>query len=122
MNLSKFTIGVGDRFNHGAPAQLAACQQMLDLGVEVVPVWNKSHREHTIIGSQPGSVRTAADAAAAAAGWTLPYHVDADHIGLATVDGFLDSSDFFTIDVADFIGQAAPEADIDAFIERLPPG
>jgi len=61
MNLSKLTIGVGDRFNHGAPAQLAACQQMLDLGVEVVPVWNKSHREHTIIGSQPGSVRTTAE-------------------------------------------------------------
>jgi hypothetical protein len=120
MTLSKLTIGVGDRFNHGAPAQLAACQKMLELGVEVVPVWNKSHREHTIIGSEPGSVRTAADAAVAAAGWTRPYHVDADHIGLATVDGFLDSSDFFTIDVADFIGQAAPQSEIDAFIDRHP--
>jgi hypothetical protein len=120
MILSKFSIGVGDRFNHGAPAQLAACRQMLDLGIEVVPVWNKSHREHTIIGSEPASVRKAADAAVVAAGWTLPYHVDADHIGLATVDGFLDSSDFFTIDVADFIGQAAPEADINAFVGRHP--
>lgn len=120
MLLSKYSIGVGDRFNHGAPAQLAACRQMLDLGVEVIPVWNKSHREHTIIGSDPGSVRSAADAAVAAAGWPLPYHVDADHIGLATVDGFLESSDFFTIDVADFIGQPAAEADINAFLDRHP--
>ena len=39
-----------------------------------------------------------------ALGWTKPYHVDADHIHLETVDRFLAASDFFTIDVADSIG------------------
>ena len=61
-------------------------------GAEVVPVWNKSHREHTTIGSEPGSVRAAADAAVRELGWKKPYHVDADHIRLETVDGFLASS------------------------------
>ncbi len=56
-----------------------------DLGVEVIPVWNKSNREHNIVGSHPDSVRAAADAAVSALGWKLPYHVDADHIGIETV-------------------------------------
>jgi hypothetical protein len=89
-------------------------------GVEVVPVWNKSNREHTIIGSEPASVRQAADAAVKALGWKLPYFCDADHITLQTAGRFLDSCDFYTIDVADFIGKAAPAADIDNFVKRRP--
>jgi hypothetical protein len=87
-------------------------------GREVVPVWNKSHREHTTVGSQPDSVRQAADAAVRALGWKRPYHVDADHIRLETVDGFIASSDFYTIDVADAIGQPADPADVRAFVDR----
>jgi len=45
---------------------------------------------------------------------------DADHITPATVDRFLAPCDFFTFDVADFIGQAAEESDIDAFVKRHP--
>src|SRR5215469_6274045 len=110
--LPKYSLGVGDRFAHQAKAQLMACVQAAEAGIEVVPVWNKSNREHTIIGSEPSSTRAAADAAVKALGWNLGYHVDADHIGLATVDRFLPACDFYTIDVADFIGKAAPEADI----------
>jgi hypothetical protein len=86
----------------------------------VVPVWNKSNREHTIIGSEPTLARQAADAAVKALDWKLPYFCDADHINLQTVGRFLDSCDFYTLDVADFIGQAAPEADIDGFVKRHP--
>jgi hypothetical protein len=89
-------------------------------GIEVVPVWNKSNREHTIIGSEPVSTRQAADAAVKALDWKLPYFCDADHITLQTVGRFLDACDFYTIDVADFIGQAAPAADIDNFVKRHP--
>ena len=46
--------------------------------------------------------------------------MDADHINLDTVERFLAPSDFFTIDVAHFIGQAASAADVDAFIARHP--
>jgi hypothetical protein len=88
-----------------------------DLGVEVIPVWNKSNREHNIVGSHPDSVRAAADAAVSALGWKLPYHVDADHIGIETVDRFLSSSDFFTIDVAGSIGKPADPAAISDFLE-----
>lgn len=108
MNLSRFSIGIGDRFGHQGRAQLRALQTARDAGVEIVPVWNKSHREHTIIGSLPADTRTAADAAVKAADWKPPYHVDADHISLKTVDAFLEASDFFTLDVADFIGKPAP--------------
>jgi hypothetical protein len=120
LTLSKYSIGVGDRFAHQAKAQLRACLLAAENGVEVIPVWNKSNREHTIIGSEPGSVRAAAEAAARELKWTRPYHVDADHIRLETVDRFLAASDFYTIDVADSIGHPADPASVSAFASRHP--
>jgi len=118
LQLNKCSVGTGDRFAHQGKAQLQACIQALNEGVEVVPVWNKSNREHMIIGSEPASARQAADAAVKALAWKLPYHVDADHITVATVDRFIAPCDFFTIDVADFIGQPAEQSNIDAFVKR----
>jgi hypothetical protein len=118
--LSKYSIGTGDRFAHQAKAQLQACVQALGNGIEVVPVWNKSNREHTIIGSEPASARQAADAAVKALAWRLPYFCDADHITIETVGRFLDPCDFFTLDVADFIGHPAPTEEIDHFVKRCP--
>jgi hypothetical protein len=120
LRLPKFSVGVGDRFAHEAKAQLAACVLAANAGVEVVPVWNKSNREHTIIGSEPSQTRIAADAAVKELGWTKPYFLDADHINLRTVARFLDPCDFFTLDVADLIGQAADAADVTAFVARHP--
>ena len=120
MTLEKYTIGVGDRFAHQAKAQLQACVQLATDGIEVMPVWNKSNREHIFIGSEPQSVYDAAKAAVEALGWEKGWHVDADHINLDTVDKYLDCSDFFTIDVADSIGQA-PEGDLVlAFVGKHP--
>ena len=118
ITLGKNSIGVGDRFAHQAAAQLRAFLIAADKGVIVVPVWNKSNREHNIIGSEPGSVRAAADRAVRAAAWDKPYHVDADHINFETVDRFLESSDFYTIDVADWIGKPADAAAIAGFVKR----
>jgi hypothetical protein len=87
-------------------------------GVEVIPVWNKSNREHTIIGSDPASVRAAADEAVRSLNWTMPYYVDADHIGLKTVDGYIGPCDFFTIDVADLIGKPSPAAAVQSFADH----
>ncbi len=116
LELPKFSIGVGDRFAHQAKAQLAACMKAAAAGVEVVPVWNKSNREHTIIGSEPVQTRAAADAAVKELGWSRPYFLDADHINLKTVQRFLDPCDFFTLDVADMIGQPAKAEDVAAFL------
>jgi hypothetical protein len=116
--LSRYSIGVGDRFAHQAEAQLQACILAADHGVEVIPVWNKSNREHSIIGSEPASARAAADAAVKKLGWKKPYHLDADHINFDTVDRFLDPCDFYTIDVADWIGKPASDADVKAFSDR----
>jgi hypothetical protein len=118
--LGKYSIGVGDRFAHQARAQLRACVLAAEAGAEVIPVWNKSNREHTIIGSEPGSVRAAADAAVKELGWAKPYHVDADHIRLETVDRFLPACDFYTIDVADSIGHPAPPEAVSGFADRHP--
>jgi hypothetical protein len=118
--LGKYSIGVGDRFAHQAKAQLEACILAGNAGVDVIPVWNKSNREHLIIGSEPASVRAAADAAVAELGWKLPYYCDADHINLSTVDRFLTSCDFYTMDVADYIGKPAEPASIDAFVKKHP--
>lgn len=120
LKLTKYSIGTGDRFAHQAKAQLQACVQALENGIEVVPVWNKSNREHTIIGSEPASARRAADAAVKALAWKNPYFLDADHITLETVGRFVEPCDFFTIDVADFIGQPAVVADIDSFVKKHP--
>src|SRR5215472_13601340 len=117
LTLARYSIGTGDRFAHQAKAQLQACVDALSHGIEVIPVWNKSNREHTIIGSEPASVRDAADAAVKALNWRLPYFVDADHIGLQTVDRFMTACDFYTIDVADFIGEPASRAAIDDFVK-----
>jgi hypothetical protein len=118
--LEKFSIGVGDRFAHQAKAQLRACQLIAQDGAEVVPVWNKSNREHTFIGSEPSSVLEAAKAAVEALNWKNGWHVDADHIGLQTVDRFIPHSDFFTLDVADFINQPASSEAVQAFLDRHP--
>lgn len=87
-------------------------------GVIVIPVWNKSNREHNIVGSEPASVREAADRAVRQLGWKHAYHVDADHVGLSTVDRFLAPSDFFTLDVASAIGRRSDG--VDAFVRRHP--
>jgi hypothetical protein len=113
--LPKYSMGIGDRFAHQGVAQMAAFTKAKALGVEVAPVWNKSNREHLIVHSAPPSVRQEADDAVRVAGWQGAYFVDADHIGLKTVDGFVACSDFFTLDVADAIGHAAPDADIAEF-------
>ncbi len=89
-------------------------------GIDVVPVWNKSNREHTFVGSEPQSVFDAAQAAVEVLGWDHGWHVDADHIRLETVDRFMNCSDFFTLDVADSIGQPAAAADVQAFVDRHP--
>ena len=118
MILSKYSMGIGDRFARQGQAQLRALIEAKALGVDIVPVWNKSNREHLIAHTHPDSVRAEADAAVKALGWKGPYHVDADHIGLKTVDNFIKGSDFFTLDVADFTGQPAPEAEVQAFVTR----
>ncbi|WP_263379583.1 tagaturonate epimerase family protein [Granulicella paludicola] len=120
LKLPRFSVGVGDRFAHQAKAQLAACIKAADAGVEVVPVWNKSNREHTIIGTEPSQTRKAADAAVSALGWKNSYFLDADHITLKTVDRFVEPCDFFTLDVAEEIGKPAAESDVNAFVERHP--
>jgi len=120
MILEKYTIGVGDRFAHQAAAQLQACLKLAEQGINVIPVWNKSNREHNFIGSEPQTVYDAAEAAVAELGWDKGWHVDADHINMDTVDKYLGCSDFFTIDVADFIGQT-PEGDaVAGFVEKHP--
>jgi hypothetical protein len=118
LTLAKYSVGVGDRFAHQAKAQLRAFVRAAEHGADVVPVWNKSNREHLIVGSEPGSVRAAADAAVRELGWSKPYHVDADHIRFDTVDRFIPASDFYTIDVADSINQPADPAAVAAFAGR----
>ncbi len=114
--IEKLSLGMGDRFAHQGRAQLQAVARARSLGLEIAPVWNKSNREHAIVGSEPISVLREAQAATAALDWTGPWHVDADHINLGTVDRFIEASDFYTIDVADYIGKASEAAEIERFI------
>ena len=117
-SLGKYSFGMGDRFAHQAEAQLQAIIKAEQAGVHITPVWNKSYREHITIGSEPEQTRAAADNAVRKLGWKADYFTDADHITAANVDFFLNSSDFYTIDVADYIGRSCdPELQAD-FISR----
>lgn len=116
--LDPYSIGTGDRFTHQAKAQLQACILASRHGVVIVPVWNKSNREHTIIGSDPTATRAAADAAVKASIGTSPIFATPTHITLQTVDRFLAPCDFYTIDVADEIGKPASSDDMEDFVER----
>jgi hypothetical protein len=118
--LGKISFGMGDRFAHQGNAQLQACILAAELGAHFVPVWNKSNREHSFIGTEPASLRAEADAAVKALGWKKSYHVDADHIRLETVDRFIAPSDFFTIDVADSIAKPADAKDVKVFVDGHP--
>lgn len=116
--LGKYSLGVGDRFGHQAKAQLKAIMEMKKHGIDITPVWNKSNREHQIIGTHPDDVRVEADAATKELNWSKDYFVDADHINLDTVENFIPSSDFFTIDVAAYIGKEADTASITSFLKK----
>ena len=117
--LGKYSIGLGDRFGHQGAAQLKAIIKASAKGINITPVWNKSNREHVTIGTQPGDVRIEADSVIKSAGFKEPYFVDADHINFDTVDRFIESSDFFTIDVASYIGKKADEKEIVEFLSGI---
>lgn len=116
MKLGKFSLGIGDRFSHQGVAQLRAIVKANQSGLAISPVWNKSNREHTYVHSHPADVRNEADAAVAALKFTGEYFVDADHINLSTVAPFVESSNFFTLDVASFIGKESPAEELTAFV------
>ena len=119
MILGKYSFGIGDRFSHEGKAQLAALIEGAGkYPFEFVPVWNKSNREHQIIGTEPADTRREADEAVKTLGYSKPYFVDADHINMNNVDRFIDASDFFTIDVADYIGKNADESAVKAFVQN----
>lgn len=121
MKLEKYSLGIGDRFAHQGEAQLKAIIKAKQQGVEIVPVWNKSNREHQIIQSNPADTKNEADAAVRKLQWHDPYYVDADHINLKTVDAFIDHSNFFTLDVADYIGGSVTDKEVNTFLELSSP-
>lgn len=116
MKLEKYSFGIGDRFGQQGEAQLKAIMEARSKGISIVPVWNKSNREHQIIHSSPADTRAEADLAVKALNWTGSYYVDADHINLGTVDGYMEHSDFFTLDVADYIGGEIPDEEVEQFV------
>jgi len=127
MKLAAYSIGMGDRFGLQTKAQLAVVQKALENGVEISPVWNKSFREHAIIGSNPDQMRQTIDRVLHASEWNKPYFLDADHISMTNVELFIDSCNFFTIDVANSIGAGICQekitnytADCEKFIGKLP--
>jgi len=116
MKLGKYSIGVGDRFTYQGEAQLRAVMKANERGMDIVPVWNKSNREHLYVGTRPVDTRVEADNAVKALNYQGAYFVDADHINLDTVSGYVESSDFFTLDVASFIGKESSPEKVEAFI------
>lgn len=116
MKLDKYSMGIGDRFSHQGVAQLRAIMKANAEGISVSPVWNKSNREHMYVHSKPDDTRAEADNAVKTLDFKGHYFVDADHINFNTVAPFVKVSDFFTLDIAAFIGKESEQKDIDAFV------
>lgn len=118
MTIARFSMGAGDRFGTEGAAQVAAFEKIQADGVEVDIVWNKSNREHVTVGTTPADQRAAAEAAIARTGYSRPYYIDADHVGMDNVDWFIGHSNFYTIDVTNCIGRSATPESAAAFRER----
>ncbi|MCR4437452.1 MAG: tagaturonate epimerase family protein [bacterium] len=118
MELGKYSFGLGDRFGLQGKALLQAVIEARALGVEITPVWNKSYREHLIVGSTPAETRKEADEAVQALAWKGPYFVDADHVTAKSVTFFVQYCDFFTIDVAEQIGKPPLPGRLEDFLRR----
>lgn len=121
LTLEKYSIGTGDRFSLQGEAQLRAIMRAGKEGVSLAPVWNKSYREHSIVGSVQEATWKEAAGATAALGYSGTWYVDADHINLENVDPFISYSNFFTIDVADAIGKVGPEKELKQITEQFAP-
>ncbi|NOZ61805.1 MAG: hypothetical protein GXO74_08995 [Calditrichaeota bacterium] len=118
MKLGKYSFGIGDRFGLEGKAQLRAMIEAKKRGVTITPVWNKSFREHKNVKTEPVSVQQEADEAVKSLNWTDDYFIDADHVNMSNIDYFISCSNFFTIDVADYIGKEADEKSVSDFVAK----
>ncbi len=59
--MGKFSFGTGGRFGMQGRAQLEATVEAAVWGPEITPAWNKSYREHSIMGTTPEDTRIEAD-------------------------------------------------------------
>ncbi len=119
LKLEKYSFGIGDRFTKQGRAQLEALLKANEAGIPFVPVWNKSYREHQIVKSSPSDTWNEATEATRSMNYSGNWYVDADHINLSNVDDFIEHSNFFTLDVADYIGQAADQKEMDDMLKKL---
>jgi len=119
--IEKYSFGIGDRFTKQGEAQLRAIMQANDLGIPLVPVWNKSNREHQIVKTMPADTWSEATRAVGALDFAGNWYVDADHINLSNVDAYIMHSNFFTLDVADYIGKQGEAAEQLDMLRKLQP-
>lgn len=100
-------------------AQLRAIIKANELGIPVVPVWNKSNREHQIVRTTPAATWSEAKGAIDSLQYGGNWYVDADHINLSNVDAYVQHSNFFTLDVADSIGKEGNPAEQSEMLKKL---
>jgi len=111
-SISKYSVGIGDRFGLEGADSCGAFLAARDRGVTITRSGTSRTREHSLIGTD---LRRAAeaDAAVKACQWTGPYFVDAESTSAwPPVDKFSRRVTFFTIDVADSIGKSAADSSI----------
>ena len=114
----EYSFGVGDRFERQGRHQLMAFIEAAEMGIRVLPVWNKSFREHKTVGSHPESVRAAVESAVNSCGYKGTYKIDADHITYDNVDDFIKTSDFFTIDIANELSNALNTEESQGYLKK----
>lgn len=119
--LEKYSFGIGDRFTKQGDAQLRAIIKANKNGIPLVPVWNKSNREHQIVNTVPSDTWKEALSATRKEAYTGNWYVDADHINMQNVERYMDHSNFFTIDVADAIGAECDAAEWGEMFSALLP-
>ena len=118
------SMGFGDRIGLSTPGHIRALRES-GLAGKVAPVFaQQSVRENARTGRTPAEVMADARRAVEAAGWSLAWGADADHLKTAqdlkpmAEAGFT----FFTVDPSDYVNEAAasmPADELDAAYRRL---
>jgi len=117
VQIPSYSFGFGDRFSLHGNAFISAIQEMEIEDKNIFPVWNKSHTEFHRTGDSPQQMKDTIEHFCVSANWQGKFAQDADHVTLENIDEYVNTCDYFTIDVSGFIRKLAHYDEMDTFIK-----
>jgi len=117
VQIPPFSFGFGDRFSLHGHAFVKAIKELQANGINIFPVWNKSHTEYKSTADTPKQMYLSIKNCAQEASLNQGFGFDADHVTMENIDRYIADCDYFTIDVSNYIRKLAPYDEMDTFIK-----